>query len=289
MSGNAVLLVLAAAFGAWAVVEAVWYATRFTPAPVAYSADSRVVRVDVPLPDTDQEHGLPVAVALQDPSTGQELTLRTADGKNGALYTAWEGMPVWVRFSSGEPSAFRVQNRPLGRGQELSRAYWAAVLCAAVLLVRFTTVQHHSYGWAWAGFGYGLTLLLAYGCVGAVRRRRRRRALLEGAPTVPAEVVSLMREAHHNEEDVTYTYTAVVSFTTHEGLTVIGTGPSGLTNQDDIPVGTRLHVRYSPADPATIDFAPPYYSDPYRALTGWIVTTIVLGALVTLFVVHALL
>ncbi|MFF4252060.1 DUF3592 domain-containing protein [Streptomyces sp. NPDC001663] len=289
MSGNAVLLLLAAAFGAWALVEAVWYATRFTSDPVARSVGSRIVRVDVPPPDTDRTHGLPVAVAFQDPSTGQELTLRTADGKNGALFAAWEGRPVWVRFPSGEPSRFRVQSSPVSRGQELAGALLAAVLCVAVLLVRFTTVQHHSYGWALLGFGDGLTVLLACACVGAVRRRRRRQALLDDAPTVPAEVVSLMRDAHHNEEITTYTYTAVVSFTTHEGLTVIGIGPDGLTHQDDVPLGTRLSVRYSPKDPATFTFVPPYDSDPYRTVTAWIVVTIVWGAIVTLPGIHALL
>ncbi|MEV7735772.1 DUF3592 domain-containing protein [Streptomyces sp. NPDC088921] len=289
MSGNAFLLLLAAAFGAWALVEAVWYATRFTPDPVARSVDSRIVRVDVPPPETDQTHGLPVTVAFQDPSTGQELTLRTADGKNGALYTAWEGRPVWVRFPSGEPSRFRVQSSPFSRGQELAGAWWAAVLCAAVLLVRFTTVQHHSYGWALLGFGDGLTVLVACACVGAIRWRGRRRALLDGAPTVPAEVVCLMREAHHNEEITTYTYTAVVTFTTEEGLTVMGIGPDGLTHHDDLPLGTRLSVRYSPEDPATFDFAPPYDSDPYGTSTVWIVVTIAWGAIVTSAGLHALL
>ncbi|WP_166663802.1 DUF3592 domain-containing protein [Streptomyces sp. NBC_00582] len=287
MSGNAVLLLLAAAFGAWALVQAVWYATGFTSDPVEYSVDSRVVQVDVPPPDTDHRHGLPVAVAFQDPSNGQELTLRTADGKNGALYAAWEGMPVWVRFPSGEPSAFRVQTRPVSLGQQLVGALSAAVLCAAVLLVRFTTVQHHSYGWALLGFGYGLTVLLACACVGAVRRQGRRRALLDGAPTVTAEVVSLMREAHHNEEITTYTYTAVLAFTTHEGLTVTGIGPAGLTRHDDIPVGTRLSVRYSPEDPTTFDFAPPRGPDPHRTVIAWIAVTIAWGAIVTLFGIHA--
>jgi hypothetical protein len=226
---------------------------------VAHSVASRIVRVDVPPPETDQTHGLPVTVAFQDPSTKQELTLRTADGKNGALHVAWEGMPVWVRFPSGEPSAFRVQSSPVSRGQELAGALWAAVLCAAVLLARFTTVQHHSYGWALLGFGGGLTVLLACACVSAIRWERRRRALLDGAPTVPAEVVSLMREAHHHDDNgtitTTYTYTAVVAFTTHEGLTVIGIGPTGLNHHDDVPLGTRLSVRYSPEDPATFDFA----------------------------------
>jgi hypothetical protein len=50
MSGNALLLLLAAAFGAWALVEAVWYATGFTSDPVARSVGSRIVRVDVPPP-----------------------------------------------------------------------------------------------------------------------------------------------------------------------------------------------------------------------------------------------
>lgn len=287
--GNALLVLLAAAFGAWALVKAVWYATGFTSDPVVRSVGSRVVRVDVPLPETDRRHGLPVAVGFQDPSTGQELTLRTADGKNGALYAAWEGRPVWVRFPSGEPSRFRVQSSPVSRGQELAGAFWAAVLCAAVLLVRFTTVQHHSYGWALLGFGDGLTVLLACACVGAIRRRGRRRALLDGAPTVPAEVVCLIRDAHHNEETTTYTYTAVVTFTTDEGLTVIGIGPAGLTHHDDLPLGTRLSVRYSPEDPATFDFAPPYDSDPHGRVIVWIVVTMAWGAIVTLASLHALL
>ncbi|MET8080969.1 DUF3592 domain-containing protein [Streptomyces sp. NPDC005303] len=289
MSGNALLLLLAAGFGGWALVEAVWYATRFTSDPVARSVGSRIVRVDVPPPETDRTHGLPVTVAFQVPSTGQELTLRTADGKNGALYVAWEGRPVWVRFPSGEPSAFRVRSSPVSRGQELAGALWAAVLCAAVLLLRFTTVQHHSYGWALLGLGDGLTVLLTCACVGAVRRRGRRRALLDGASTVTAEVVSLMRDAHHNEEITTYTYAAVVTFTTHEGLTVIGLGPSGLTHHDDVPLGTRLSVRYSPEDPAIFAFAPPYDVDPHRTVIAWIVVTIAWGAIVTLSGIHALL
>ncbi|MET9913917.1 DUF3592 domain-containing protein [Streptomyces sp. NPDC006476] len=292
MSGNALLLLLAAGFGGWALVEAVWYATRFTSDPVAHSVASRVVRVDVPPPETDQTHGLPVAVAFQDPSTGQELTLRTSGGKNGALYVAWEGMPVWVRFPSGEPSAFRVQRWPVSRGQELAGAFWAAVLCAAVLLLRFTTVQHHSYGWALLGLGDGLTVLLAYNCVCAIRLRRRGPAPLDGAPTVPAEVVSLMREAHLNDDNgtitTTYTYTAVVTFTTHEGLTVVGIGPTGLKHHDDVPLGTRLSVRYSPEDPATFAF-PPYDPDPHLPVIAWIVVTIVWGAIMTLASMHALL
>ncbi|MFL5993968.1 MAG: DUF3592 domain-containing protein, partial [Streptomyces sp.] len=250
---------------------------------------SRIVRVDVPPPETDRTDGLPVAVAFQDPSTGQELTLRTVGGKNGALYAAWEGMPVWVRFPSGEPSRFRVQSSPFSRGQGLAGAVWAAVLCAAVLLVRLTTVQHHSYGWALLGFGDGLTVLVVCACVGAVRRRGRRRALLDGAPTVPAEVVCLMRDARHDEETTTYTYTAVVTFTTEEGLTVIAIGPSGLTHHDDVPLGTRLSVRYSPEDPATFDCVPPYDSDPHVRVIGWIVVTITWGAIVTSAGFHALL
>jgi hypothetical protein len=98
-----------------------------------------------------------------------------------------------------------------------------------------------------------------------------------------------MREAHHDEETTTYTYTAVVTFTTDEGLTVMGIGPAGLPHHDDVPLGTRLSVRYSPEDPATFDVAPPYDSDPYGRVIVWIVVTIVWGAIVTTAGLNALL
>lgn len=249
MTFDRIVIVWCVVFGAVALFGLGRYAVRGQRRGVRAAA--RVLRAwEPPRAGAHRSLGVPAELGFVDPLTGREVVGATRGGRYGRLEAAWPGREVEVRYAAGDPDGFRVVRGPGPPDRDLLAAAVGISVVTVILLDRLASGT--GFGWILIAFGALWTAATGSVLIATVRESLRRgRALRGPTATVPGTVVAVFESKHDKEDEggTSHIYTPVVTFTTHEGLTVLGIVPVGTSGRRTW-AGREVPVRYATADPS---------------------------------------
>lgn len=242
-----------------------------TRAQRARWATARVVEVRTPAHGASGREGVPVTLAFQDPDSGREFVL-TNEGRHGdAVEVAWVGRQFTVRYPPGQPERFHLMADTAGERSGLGGPNCLLQLIALGLAVQGAL----AWGWGWGLVGFGALLLFNGLMSDDVFEARVRRDRLAAALDVPARVVAVTKDVHHDAEGDLVAHAPVLVFTTHDGTRVTALCRDGIP-RPGLSLGRELTVHYAPDDPA-VHTPDPDFDRRDRAKSVGCVLLLVLG------------